>query len=504
LDGAVESIQDVGPTLLVGSLVVLVAVVSNRISERSRIPAPFLFLVCAAVAAQLVPGLAGLLPIGLVEQVVTVALVVVLFDGGLGIGRRRFRAAVLPILSLGVLGTLLTSAALALLAHGLCGLRWHTALLLGAALAPTDPAVVFSVLGRREVTGRTGTVLEGESGANDPVGIALMVALLGTSGGSVGGQVGHVVTTFGTQLAVGAAVGVVGGLLLLRFMRYVRLPGAGLHPVRALAGAAALYGLADVAHGSGFLAVLVAGVVVGDEELPYRLEIRQVCGALASLAEIVVFVALGLTVGLRELGQDGAWWIGLTLAVALALVVRPLVVLPLLLPVRMRPGERAFVAWAGLKGAVPILLGAFAVSAGAPDARRIYAVVFVVVAFSVLAQGGSVGWAARRFGVPMRTTRSTPWTLGVRLPHEPRGARMHVVEPGAPADGATLGELVLGDAPWVSAALRDGHLLPMTPETVLRPGDELLVVDAPDTDTDTDTDTDIDIGAGPPDGPRAD
>jgi potassium/hydrogen antiporter len=481
----VHNTQAVGLTILVTALVVLVAAVSNRISERSRIPAPFIFLVCSAAASDLIPRLYRQLPISLVEQLVTIALVVVLFDGGMGIGRRRFRGAVLPILSLGVLGTLLTSGGLTLLAHLLCGLSWRTSLLLGAALAPTDPAVVFSVLGRREITGRTGTVLEGESGANDPVGIALMVALLGTGTATgAGGQLGHILTTFVTQMAVGVAVGVLGGFALLRFMRTVRLPGSGLHPVRALAGAMAVYGIADVAHGSGFLAVLVAGVVIGDEPLPYRLEIRQVCGALASLAEIVVFVALGLTVGLRTLGQGHAWLIGLTLAVLLAFVVRPLVVLTLLAPVRMRTGERGFVAWAGLKGAVPILLGAFAVSAGVPDAHRIYEVIFVVVAFSVLVQGGSVGWAARRLGVPMRTTRSTPWTLGVRLPHEPRDARMSVVEPGTPADGATLGDLVLAGPPWVSVALREGHLLPMAPETVLQPGDELLVLGGPDDEAD--------------------
>ncbi len=476
-----RSAEGVGLTILVPAVVVLAAVLSNRISERLRVPAPFLFLVCAAAAAQLVPSLHRWVPISLVEQLVTVALVVVLFDGGLGIGWRRFRRSAAPIVTLGVLGTVVTAAALSALAHYACGLSWRTALLLGAALAPTDPAVVFSVLGRREITGRTGTILEGESGANDPVGIALTVALLG-AGGGVWRQTGHVAAIFAEQMVIGVAVGAAGGLGLLRFMRRVSLPSAGLYPVRALAGAMAIYGAAAVAHGSGFLAVLVAGVVIGDEPLPYRLEIRQVSDALASLAEIVVFVALGLTVGLRSLGQGYAWQIGLLLAVLLSFVVRPLLVGPLLAPVRMRAGERGFVLWAGLKGAVPILLGAFAITARVPDARRIYAIVFVVVAFSVLVQGGSVGWAARRFGVSMRTARATPWTLGVRLPHEPENTRMYTVEPGADADGATLAELVVGGDMWVSMALREGHLLPMAPGTVVRAGDEILLVGPPDDD----------------------
>jgi potassium/hydrogen antiporter len=464
--------------ILVIAAVVVVAVLSNRISERTRIPAPFLFLVGAAAASDIAPGLETRIPVSLVEQIVTVALVVVLFDGGLGIGRRRFRGAAVPIATLGLLGTLLTTAAVALAAHGLCGLGWRTSLVLGAALAPTDPAVVFSVLGRREITGRAGTVLEGESGANDPVGIALMAALLG-AGGSIGSQSGHIAATFAEQLAIGLAAGVAGGLALRWFVRAVPLPGAGLHPVRVLACAGVIYGAATLAHGSGFLAVLIAGVLLGDESVPYRLEIRQVCSALSSLAEIVVFVALGLTIGLRALGRADAWLIGLVLALLLAFVIRPLAVVPLLLPVKMRAGERAFVAWAGLKGAVPILLGAFAVTAGVPEARRAYEIIFMVVAFSVLVQGGTVGWAARRLGVPMRTTQLTPWTFGVRLPHEPLGTHHYTVRDGDDADGTTLGDLVMSNDAWVSTVLRDGRLLPVNTDTVLRTGDELQVVDGP-------------------------
>ncbi|MBY8889446.1 cation:proton antiporter [Streptomyces sp. PTM05] len=464
-------------TILVLSVVVMLAALSNRVSERLRVPAPFIFLVCSAAASDALPVLNRRVPVSLVEQVVTVALVVVLFDGGLGIGWRRFRGAVAPIVTLGVVGTVLTTGAVALISHYVCDLGWRTSLVLGAALAPTDPAVVFSVLGRREVTGRTGTVLEGESGANDPVGISLMVALLGASG-SIGQQAGHVVVTFVEQMIVGVAVGVGGGFALLWFMRKVSLPAAGLHPVRALAGAMAIYGVATVAHGSGFLAVLVAGVLIGDATMPYRLEIRQVFGALSSLAEIVVFIALGLTVGLRTLADGWAWLIGLVLAVLLAVVVRPLLVGPLLLPVRMRAGERGFVLWAGLKGAVPILLGAFAITSGVPDAKRIYEIIFMVVAFSVLVQGGSVGWAARRLGVPMRTMPSTPWTFGVRLPHEP-SSTLHVIEAGSDADGATLEDLVVNGDMWVSAALRGGHLLPMTPDTVVRAGDQVLLLQRP-------------------------
>jgi potassium/hydrogen antiporter len=178
---------------------------------------------------------------------------------------------------------------LAVLAHGLFGLDWRAALLVGTALAPTDPAVVFSVLGRREVAGRSGTILEGESGANDPVGIALLASLL-TAGPAAGlDAAASVAAEFLLQLAVGAAVGVAGGALLVGFMRRVPLPSEGLYPLRVLAGVLVIYGTATVAHGSGFLAVFVAGILAGDARAPYKGEIERFHGALASLAEIVAF-----------------------------------------------------------------------------------------------------------------------------------------------------------------------------------------------------------------------
>jgi cell volume regulation protein A len=163
--------------MLVVAVAITAAVLSNRISERIRVPAPAIFLLAAAIASDVIPDL-GRVSVTTVQRVVTVALAVILFDGGMHIGWRRFRQAAGPVVWVGVAGTFVTAAALAVLAHTLFGLDWRAALLLGTALAPTDPAVVFSVLGRREVAGRSGTILEGESGTNDPVGIALMASLL--------------------------------------------------------------------------------------------------------------------------------------------------------------------------------------------------------------------------------------------------------------------------------------------------------------------------------------
>jgi potassium/hydrogen antiporter len=477
----------VGVALLAAGAVVLVlvvgvavtaAVLSNRISERIRIPAPAIFLLAAAVASDVVPSL-GQLSVTTVQRVVSVALAVILFDGGMHIGWRRFRTAAGPVVWVGVAGTFVTAAALAVLAHALFNLDWRAALLVGTALAPTDPAVVFSVLGRREVAGRSGTILEGEAGANDPVGIALMASLLAAGQSTGVGAAASIAGTFLLQLAVGAAVGVAGGALLVRFMRRLPLPSEGLYPLRVLAGALVIYGAATVAHGSGFLAVFVAGILAGDARAPYKGEIERFHGALASLAEIVAFLVLGLTVGLHTLPDSGALGIGLTLAVLLTVVVRPLLVGLLLVPVRLTWGERLFVLWAGLKGAVPILLGSFLLTDGVPDASRLYAVIVVVVTFSVIVQGGLVPTVAARLGVPMRTVEPEPWSLGVRFRQEPRGLRRHVVAAGSPADGCRIGDLEVGEDVWISFVIRDDQLVPVRGSTILRAGDEILALTDP-------------------------
>jgi potassium/hydrogen antiporter len=467
-------IESFGVAVLAAGLVGLAAVLSNRVSERLRIPAPAIFLGCAAVASYLVPRL-GRLQVETVEQVVTVALAVILFNGGLHIGWRKLRPVAAATLWLGVAGTLVTAAALALCAHLLFGFDWRPALLLGTALSPTDPAVVFSVLGRREVAGRTGVLLEGESGANDPVGIALLLALLGSSGAGAG-VVGSVAGTFALQMLVGLAVGVAGGRLLGWLMRRAPLPSEGLYPLRVLAGALVIYGAASAAHGSGFLAVFVAGIVIGDQRAPYKREIQRFHAALASQAEIVAFVLLGLTVHLADLTNQDAWLIGLLLAVLLVVVIRPLLVGVLLWPVRLRLGERGFVLWTGLKGAVPILLGAFIVTGGVADSARLYEIVFVVVAFSVIVQGGLVPTLARRLGVPLRTVEPEPWSLGVRFRHEPDTLRRYRVARGSPADGAAISDLPLDEGTWVSLILRQGRLVSVRPETQLHPDDEVITL----------------------------
>jgi cell volume regulation protein A len=346
--------------------------------------------------------------------VVTVALVCVLFDGGMQIGWSRFRSAAVPVTVTGVAGTFGTVAGCALLAHAAFGLSWYASVLLATAVAPTDPAVVFSVLGQREVSGRGDTILKGESGANHPVGIALMAGLVG-AGGLSAGALGHVGGEFLLQMGVGAAGG--RGRRGRAAVVHAAGPAARRGPVPAADPGlrAAAVRVATLAHGSGFLAVFAAGIVLGDGRAPYKREI-----------------------------------------------------------------ERAFVLFAGLKGAVPILLGTFLLSAGVLGARRLYGIVAVAVVFSVVVQGSLVPAAARLLRVPMRPVEPEPWALGVRLRDEPSGVHQLTVTAGSPADGRTIDELAgLPGGAWVSFIVRDGQLVPIKGGTRLRPGDDVLVLADP-------------------------
>ena len=460
-----SELADFGLVVLIVSGGLTVAIWLSKVSERFPIPGPALFLIAAAVASDIFPGLSAI-SVETASRIAVVALIVILFDGGMHVGWRRFRPSAVEITVLGTIGTFATAGVIALFARYALDFGWTAAGILGAALAPTDPAVMFSVLGKREIRGRSGTILEGESGANDPVGIALMVGILelATQGDA---SFWIVVREFAIEMSVGLAIGLAGAVLLRPLMR-VPLPAEALYPIRTLALAGIVYGVAAVAHGSGFIAVFVAGLFVGSSRVPYKGEIERFHTSLASLSEIAVFVVLGLTIDLTDIGANNVWLDGLLLALLLAFVARPMVVGPLLLPARLRAGERLFVMWGGLKGAVPILLGTFVLIEGIPEGSRIYGIVFVVVAFSVVIQGTSIPFVAPRLHVPMRMM-------------EPHSVRRYEVEAGSRAAGETVRELPIGDRTWIDRVVRAEAPLRVHDGLVLAADDQVwLVTDVED------------------------
>jgi cell volume regulation protein A len=475
-----DELQDFAVALTVVAGGLWLALVSTRLTARLRVPAPVVFLIAAAAISDIFPGLSDPVSTRAVERIGVVALIAILFDGGLQIGWRKAQPSLRPVALLGIVGTFLTAALGTVAAQVILPVSWTTAAIIGSALAPTDPAVMFSVLARRDIGGRVPTILEGEAGANDPVSIALVVGLIAyaTSGSFGPGDV----VDFVVEMAVGAAVGVGGAMLIVRTTRTSPLPREGLIPVRTLALAGLIYGGATLLHGSGFLAVFVAGVWVGDARMPFKGEIERFHAALASLGEIVVFAALGLTIHLYDITWSDFGY-GVALAAAFILVVRPLAVYPLLALERLRRGERAFIALTGFKGAVPILLAALVVLEDVPDATLVYRLVFVVVAVSVLVQGLALEPLAGVLRVPMTVRRQRGWALRIPLRHEPEGVLRLAVAPGTIAAGRRIRDLPIGEETWIALVVRGGRTEPPRGSLVLEPGDEVVLLSDPGDET---------------------
>ena len=395
--------QEFGVAVAVVSGAVLAALVFRRVAERVRVPAPVVFLLVAAIASDLYEPLGTALSPTDVSWIASGALIVILFDGGVTLGWRRVRPRVGAVATLGFGATLVTAGVMAFAAHALFGFGWATSAVLGVALAPTDPAVVFSVIGDGRLAERPKTILEAESGANDPIAIALMIGVLAAVDG--GSWLPTVTTTLARQLAIGLAVGVAGAWLTRKPLKHLTEPRETLQPIVALSAAGLIFGTATAIHGSGFLAVFTAGLLLGDANTTVGEDVRAFHSELAGLAEVVVFVSLGLTVHLAALGESGVLQ-GLTLTIVLLTLARPPAAMVLLATFRVPAGERVFLAWAGMRGAVPILLASLALADGVKDSPRLYGLVFVVVAASVFIQGVTLPAVASALHVSTETDRA--------------------------------------------------------------------------------------------------
>ena len=383
---------DFFPKLALAAALLLAALASAPLFERLRLPSPAAFLGVGIAAGLLGIAPTGELPVVTLEQMGAVALFVILFQGGLGTGFGAARAAARPILTLGIVGTALTAGGLALAARFALGLDWSVALLIAVALAPTDPAAVYAVLRGRSGSDRARTVLEGESGFNDPAGIALMVAVTAAVASSHSSYQ-HSALRFVEELGIGSAAGVIGGLLLLAGLRVIGRLEAGVQAVSLILGAVLLGSLTATLHGSGFLAVYVAGLLLSDAWARQDRAQHAVPEALSGAAEVLLFATLGAAfaplVGIDDIGR------GLVLMIITVFVVRPLVASACLIGSGLQAPDRALVSWGGLKGAVPLLLAAYPALEHFDRASTVAGTVLVATAASLIVQGGTLPLVAR-------------------------------------------------------------------------------------------------------------
>jgi cell volume regulation protein A len=380
------SAHELALLLAVAGGAVCAALAIEPAARALHIPTPLAFLLGGLALGELWDGSHAAARPDAIAVFGTVALVIVLLQGGFACGLTAVRRQIAPVLALGIGGTAATFGLVALAAHALTPLDWTQSLLLGAVLSPTDPAAVFAAVSRAGAGGaRVVRLLEAEAGFNDPVAIALTLALVGAAGS------GHIAAssvawTTARELVVGSVIGLLAGGLAARLLGPRRPLPAAAAPLVVLAGAFATFGLGALAHGSGFVAVYLFGLVLGDDaDLPGADAVGGFGEQLASLAEIAMFVLLG--VALAQVPLQGRLVEAGALTVAVVFLIRPLCVYPLLRAFRRTHADALFATAGGLKGAVPILLAALPLQAGLDGSPRIFALAGLVVLASLALQG---------------------------------------------------------------------------------------------------------------------
>jgi cell volume regulation protein A len=390
--------------LLVASVLLLASVIGSKTSGRLGVPALLLFVVIGMLAGSEGPGGIEFDDPRLAQSLGVLALALILFAGGADTEWRSVRPTLWEALALSTIGVFATAFTLAALQHLLLGSVFVPALLLGVIVSSTDAAAVFAVLRSKNVglRGRLKPLLELESGSNDPMAVFLTLTMIGIvmEGGL---SLGSIAVGFVLQMVVGAAAGYGIGKGMVWFANRLRLEYEGLYPVLTLAFVLFTYGVTATVGGNGFLAVYIAGLVMGNSDFIHKRSIIRFHDGLAWLMQIVMFLALGLLVFPSRLLTVAVP--GLATAALLMLVARPVGVFLVLLPSRMPLAEKVMVAWVGLRGAVPIVLATFPLLSGVPGADDLFNLVFFVVLTSVLLQGTSIPAVARWLGVDIAVER---------------------------------------------------------------------------------------------------
>lgn len=464
--------------LVVGTLGAL-SIIATRTSSRLGVPALLFFLALGMVAGSEGPGGIAFEDYGIAQTVGVVALVFILFSGGLDTDWSAIRPVLWQGVALANVGVVLSAVLLGGFALVVLGLDWQTALLLGAIVSSTDAAAVFSVMRERGVNLKHNLepLIELESGSNDPMAVFLTTGIIGLMM-TPGAALLELLPSFLIQMLVGATGGLFFGRFIVFAVNWVRLLQEGLYVVFTLALTLLTYAVTALLGGNGFLAVYLAGIVVGNANLVHKRSILRFHDGIAWLMQIAMFLTLGLLVFPSELLPVAP--VGVLLALFLALVARPLSVIAVLLWFGRSLREMLMVSWAGLRGAVPIVLATFPLLAGVPEATTIFNVIFFIVVVSVLLQGMSVNWVSRRLGVNDEELRRP--TQQLFLPDVRLTSRLveAIVPAGAAAVGKTLINLRLPRGMLVVHIQREDEPIIPSGGTILMPDDHLLILATPE------------------------
>jgi cell volume regulation protein A len=464
--------QQLDDVLLVGAVVMLVAILAVRLSVRVGLPSLLVYLFMGVLLGESGLGI-QFEDANVAHALGFAALVLILAEGGLTTHWAEIRPAMRLGVSLATIGVTVSVAVMAAGAHFLFGLDWQLAVLLGAVTSPTDAAAVFSVLRRVPLPNRLTGALEAESGLNDAPTV-LLVSLVSTGAALDHGVLGFV-GIVAYELVAGVLLGLAVGFGGAWMMRRVALPSSGLYPLAVLSLTVLAYAGTAALHASGFAAVYAAALVLGNSELPHRAATRSFSEGVAWLAQIGLFVMLGLLASPGRISLQTVL-IAVLAGLLLTFVARPLSVLACAVGDGLTARQRVFVSWAGLRGAVPIVLTTIPLAEDVPGSERLFDIVFVLVVIYTLVTGPTLPWVADRLGV---TERGEARDLDVEAaPLDRVAADLLQVKITAKSrlHGVEVAELRLPVGASVSLVVRGERTLVPDPRTVLRRGDEVLVV----------------------------
>jgi len=456
--------------LLIGGFVLLASIVGTRVATRVGFPSLLFFLLVGVVVGEDGLGL-QFDDVELARNVCTAALAVILVEGGLTTRFTDIRKVLAPAGALATIGVLVSTVVTALGAHVLLRMDWQLALLLGAIVSSTDAAAVFSVLRVLPLPRRVAGLLEAESGFNDAPAVILVLMF---SVVPFVFEPESAVADLVFELIAGSAIGLTVGFLGALTLRRIALPASGLYPIATFGLGLVAFAAAGTVHASGFIAAYLAAVVLANSGLPHRSATRSFAEGLGWLAQIGLFVLLGLLVDPSELAADVVP--AIVVGLVLLLVARPLSVVASLAGFRVPWREQAFLSWAGLRGAVPIVLATFPIVAGVPDSSRLLNIVFMLVVVFTLVQGPSLRPIAHWLGLISR--EATREIQVEAAPLDVLDAELLTMTVQAPSrlHNVTILELRLPDPTVITLIIRDGHTFVPLPETRIETGDELLIV----------------------------
>jgi cell volume regulation protein A len=463
--------MDVGPLILASGALLCAGLLASLLAVRVRVPSLVLFLGVGMVIGSIWIDFNDY---ELARAVGIVALALILYEGGLNSGFLEIRPVLGAALSLAVLGTIVTAVVTGLTAAWLFDLSTLEGLLLGSILSATDGAAIFALLRGSTLERRLARTLEGESGFNDPVAVVLVLGFIDWIEHPGFGIV-DLAREFAVDMGVGLVVGTAVGWLAVQAFQRARLASSGLYPVASLALAAVSFGLADIAHGSGFLAVYLTGLMLGSANVPAKTTVAAFHDGLGWVAQLTMFLTLGLLVFPDQLDQ--VWLEGTVLALVVVFVARPLAAWLSTLPFGFRPREQLLLGWAGLRGAVPVVLATFPVIDRVPGALEFFNIVFFAVLLSTILQGTTMEWLARKLELTT-TEPAIPRPLQEAGTVRGLGAEIleYRIDPDDAIVGAPVRDLALPRDAVVNVIVREGEAIPPRGSTRLRAHDQIHVL----------------------------